>query len=501
MSPGEKKSESFEEAPDDSVLLNEENRKAAERHVVRKLDMRLMPTVVILYLMNYIDRVAVTSARLQGLETDLNLTDVQYETVLAVLFASYSPAQIPSNMILGYISRPSFYIGACAMAWGVTSALTGVTKNFGGIVACRIFIGLPEAAFYPGSMYLLSRWYTKGELALRSAILYVGLLVSNAFGSFIAAGILRNMQGKLGIAAWRWLFYIEGAITIFIGLLAMWLLPDLPHNTRWMSPSERRLVQVRLAEDTGEADKNPSEATIFDGFKLAIRDVKVWVFMLMACCQILGMSFINFFPTLTATLGYNTTDTLLMTAPPWIFASICCIINAWNCGNIDRTGERYFHMAAWWWVTILGYIISLATMSTGGRYFSLFLMTSGFAGWALTLNWVSNSIPRPPAKRSVAMGLVNGVGNLGNVMGSYVWKASWGPGYHQSMIIALCSLVLSTILGLVMRQMLIRENKQMEREEQELTEGQRERIEEAARLEGISFEEAVRLRRGFRYLY
>ncbi|KAF8439018.1 hypothetical protein L210DRAFT_3646541 [Boletus edulis BED1] len=91
-------------------LLKEENRKAAERHILRKLDTRLMPTVVIIYLMNYIDRVAVTSARLQGLEADLGLTDVEYETVLAILYASYAPAQIPSNMILGYISRSAVYL-------------------------------------------------------------------------------------------------------------------------------------------------------------------------------------------------------------------------------------------------------------------------------------------------------------------------------------------------------------------------------------------------------
>ncbi|KAF8548637.1 MFS general substrate transporter, partial [Imleria badia] len=473
----DKKSEPFvenvvvavQEEPDDFVLLKEENRKAAEQRLVRKLDMRLMPTVAVIYLMNYIDRVAITAARLEGLEADLGLTDVEYETVLAVLYASYSPAQIPSNMILGHISSPAFYIGACAVAWGVTSALTGVTKSFAGIVACRIFIGLPEAAFYPGSTYLLSRWYTNKELALRSAVLYVGLLISNAFSSVIYSG--GNMQGTLGIAAWRWLFYIEGAITIFIGLLSMWLLPDFPHNTRWMSPAERRLVQARLAEDVGEADRDSTEVTIYDGFKLAIRDIKVWIFMFMSCAMSLGLSFVNFFPTLTKTLGYNTTDTLLMTAPPWVFASICCIINAWNCGkHIDRTGERYFHMASWWWLAILGYIISLATMSAGARYFSLFLMSSGFCGAALFLNWVSNTIPRPPAKRSVAMGLVNGIGNLGSVMGSCIWKAEWGPEYHQSMAIALCAFVLASSLGFVVRQMLIHENKRMEREELELTE-------------------------------
>ena len=315
----------------------------------------------------------------------------------------------------------------------------------------------------------------------------------------IAAGILANMQGALGIAAWRWLFYIEGAITMFVGFQAMWLLPDYPNNTRWLSKRERRLAQVRLAEDAGEADQDEESASFFHGFVLAIKDIKVPIFMLMTCSQLLGLSFVNFFPTLTATLGYSTTVTLLMAAPPWIFTAIVTLINAWNC---DRTGERFFHQTAWWWVVILGYIISLSTMATAGRYFSLFLMTSGYAGFTLTLVWVSNAIPRPPAKRSAAIGLVNGFGNIGNLIGSYIWKSNWGPEYHQSMIISICSLALASSLSFVIRCLLVRDNKRIETAEEELMHGpERERIEEAAKLEGISFEEAVRRRKGFRYLY
>ncbi|KAG2142217.1 major facilitator superfamily domain-containing protein [Suillus bovinus] len=483
----EKKSESYAEnvvavsnEDDDFRLLTADARKAGERALVRKLDRRLMPTAVVIFILNYIDRVAVTTARLQGLEQDLGLTTVQYETILAILYATYCPAQIPSNMILGYITRPSIYIGACVVGWGLTSALTGVTTNFSGIMACRVFIGVPEAAFYPGIMYLLSRWYTRKELALRSAAFYCGSLISNAFGSLIAAGILAKMQG--------------GAITMFFGFLTM-----CPHNTRWLNAAERRLAQVRLAEDAGEADKDSDNLTIYDGLWLAIKDPKTIIFMFMTCAQLLGLSFTNFFPTLTGTLGFNTTITLLMAAPPWIFTSACCVISAWHA---DRAGERFFHIAGWWWVVILGYIISLSTMATGGRYFSLFLMTTGYCGFALTLAWVANAIPRPPAKRSAAIGLVNGFGNLGNLIGSYVWNASWGPEYHQSMIIALCSLVLSTALGFLMRWILIKENKNMDMEEKNMMEGPgRERIEEAARLEGITFEEAVKRRKGFRYLY
>ncbi|KAJ6622563.1 MFS general substrate transporter [Mycena sp. CBHHK59/15] len=483
--------------------------------------------------MNYIDRNGITTARLKGLEQDLGLSDLQYSVTLSILFASYCPAQIPSNMILNRIKRPSLYIGGCVVAWGLTSALTGVTKNYAGILACRFFIGLPEAAFYPGAIYLLSRWYTKKELALRSAILYTGLLLSNAFGALIAAGILAHMEGKRGIRAWRWLFFIEGSITITIGFLSMFVFqmfnhiiltarysggpPRLcminsppctyftPHaynaarNTRWIVGDERRLAQARLAEDAGEADQDNAVDTPIAGLKMAITDPLVLTFALMCTSQLLGLSFINFFPTLTQTLGFSTTISLLLAAPPWVIAGVICCLNAWHA---DKTGERFFHIASWWWGVILGFIISLCTMSVGGRYVSMFLMSFGYVGFAMTLVWVSNAVPRPPAKRAAAIGIVNGCGNLGNLMGSYTWKAEWGPQYHQSMIVSLCALVFASLLSLGIRQHLLRKNKQLDEDERTALEGANEsRVKEAAILEGISFEQAMERRKGFRYLY
>ncbi|EPQ55026.1 MFS general substrate transporter [Gloeophyllum trabeum ATCC 11539] len=408
------------EAPvteDDFRLLSEEERKAGEARIKRMLDMRLMPMTIIIFLLNYIDRTAVTAARLQGLQTDLNLTDLQYETIIAILYASYVPAQIPSNMV---------------------------------------------SPFLPGD----------SELSFRAAILYGGLLISNAFGS--------------------------GAITICVGFVAMWALPDYPHNTRWMTPAERRLAQVRLAEDAGEADEDSESESALYGLKLALKDPKVYILAVMTCSQLLGLSFVNFFPTLTQTLA-----TLLMLMvvrrPPWILATIVTCVNAWHT---DKTGERYFHINVPWWGVIVGYIIGLSTMNTGGRYVCMFLMASGYAGFALTLVWVSNAIPRPPAKRSVAMGIVNGFGNIGNLIGSFVWKASWGPEYHPAMIISLASLAFASFLAFIVRCMLIRDNKALEAEMLDnMDEGEKIRIADAARLEGITFQEALDRKRGFRYLY
>ncbi|KAK7034520.1 hypothetical protein VNI00_012367 [Paramarasmius palmivorus] len=385
--------------------------------------------------------------------------------------------------------------------------MTGVTQNFGGILACRMFIGLPEAAFYPGAIYLLSRWYTKKELAFRSAILFGGLMISNAFGALMAAGILANMEGKRGIRAWRWLFFIEGAITIFVGFLTIpdpevnvsWLLPDYPHNTRWLSDADRRLAQARIADDAGEADQDNADDSPLRGLKEALTDRKVLLFAVMDASQLLGLSFINFFPTLTQTLGFSTTITLVLAAPPWLLGTAVCCLSAWHA---DRTGERFFHVAGWWWSVIIAFIIGLSTMNTVARYISMFIMAFGWAGFAMTLVWVSNAIPRPPAKRAAAIGIVNGIGNLGNLMGSYVWRAEWAPEYHQSMIISICALVLSSVLAFVIRQMLLNENKKLDEDERRAIQGaDRLRVEQAAKLEGITFEHAMERRKGFRYLY
>ncbi|KAF9065161.1 major facilitator superfamily domain-containing protein [Rhodocollybia butyracea] len=471
----------------------------AERKLVRKLDSRVMPTIILIFIMNYIDRLAVTTARLKGLEQDLGLSDLQYNVILSILYVSYSPAQIPGNMVYIPSRRPSIYIGANVVAWGLISALTGVTQSYGGILATRLCIGIPERIL-PGAIYLLSRWYTKKELAFRSALLYGGLLISNAFGSLMAAGILSNMEDKRGIAAWRWLFFIEGAITMFIGLNTMFV-RELPVNTRWMSSKESRLAQARLADDAGEADRDTATDSPLQGLIMAIKDPKVWVFALMNTAQLLGLSFVNFFPTLTSTLGFNTTDSLLLVAPPWILATIMCSLNAWHA-VLDRTGERFFHQTGWWWGVGIGFIISLATKNTAARYVSMFLMACGYVGFAMTLVWVSNLFPRPPAKRAAIIGIVNGIGNLGNLMGSYTWKAAWGPDYHQSMIISLVSLVFASVLSFILRQWVIRDNKKLDEDEKAALSGMnRTRVEEAAQLEGITFEQAMHRRKGFRYLY
>lgn len=150
------------------------------------------------------------AARLQGLETDLNLSDSQYQLGLSILFVGYILAQVPSNMLLNYMGRPSLYLGLFTMLWGSVSALTSLVKSFGQIVACRFILGMVEAPFFPGVLFYLSKWYTKSELNLRMSIFYSGSLISGAFGNLIAGGILSGLGNSHGLSPWQWLYIIEG---------------------------------------------------------------------------------------------------------------------------------------------------------------------------------------------------------------------------------------------------------------------------------------------------
>ncbi|KAJ4186288.1 hypothetical protein NW767_012708 [Fusarium falciforme] len=181
-------------------------RARVEKRLKLKLDARC-GLFVLIYIMNYLDRNNIAAARLRGLQEDLKLDDNEYATCLSILYVGYILMQVPSNIFINRIQRPSLYLAAIMLIWGLISTLSGNTYNFAGMVTVRFFLGFTEAAFLPGALLILSKWYTRRELTKRNAILFCGNLISNAFSALIAAGVLSKMDGVLGHASWRWLFW------------------------------------------------------------------------------------------------------------------------------------------------------------------------------------------------------------------------------------------------------------------------------------------------------
>ncbi|CAN8103904.1 unnamed protein product [Discula destructiva] len=470
--------------------MTPEHRARVEKSMKRKLDARCS-LFVLIYIMNYLDRNNIAAARLKGLQTDLNLSDTQYATCLSILYVGYILMQVPSNMFINKISRPALYLSAVMLLWGFLSTITGIVHNFAGMVVVRFFLGFVEAAFLPGTLLILSKWYTRRELTTRNAILFCGNLISNAFSALVGAGVLSNMQGTLGHAAWRWLFWIEGAVTMLIAIGAAFILPDLPHNTRGFTEEERQVAQLRMMEDVGEADTDSKDQRTADGLRMAMKDGKVWLMMFTLTAFVVGLSFNAFFPTLTETLGYGYVPTLLLSSPPWLFSCIVSIINAWHA---DRTGEKFWHIVGPIVGGLVGFVISMSTLNTAGRYVALFLQASSYAGFIVFYSWISSSFPRPPAKRAVALAAINAFSQLGNVAGSYVWGLK-ADGYRKSYGIVTAMFGITIFACYAFKVILVRLNTKLERAELE-GDAREDVADQTAEME----DEALRMRKGFRYL-
>ncbi|KAJ5819061.1 hypothetical protein N7474_004652 [Penicillium riverlandense] len=452
------------EAPAYVASLSPEERERAEKALVRKIDFRLLPMIIIMYILNYLDRNNIAAARLAGLPQDLNLQGNQYATCVSILFVGYLLMQIPSNLLLNKFGKPAIYLPCAMMLWGVISTCTAAAENFAGLVVTRFFLGFVEAAYFPGCLYFLSAWYTRKELGFRTAALYSGSLISGAFSGLIAAGITGGMDGVKGLRAWRWLFIIEGAITIVVAFISIWVLPNFPRTTPWLSDEEKELAAWRLEEDIGEDDWIDSEQQSFlHGAKLAVMDIKTWILMLMILCIVSSASVTNFFPTVVETLNFNDIDTLLLTAPPYCLAVVSAFANAWHA---DRTGERYWHVTLPLYLSVVAFIIAATTTSVAPRYVSMMLMVPSFyAGYVVALGWISNTLPRPAAKRAAALAAINCVSNASSIYASYMYPDSDAPRFVPAMSVNCATAVIAILSATVLRFILVRLNKKLDRGE------------------------------------
>jgi len=168
----------------------------------------------------------------------------------------------------------------------------------------------------------------------------------------------------------RWLFIIEGVITIGVAFVAGWYLPDYPLNTRWLSEEDRHYAQWRLIDDTGEADISAA-TSVWEGLKLALCDPRLYLFTLLQHSSILSQTFQYFFPSIIRQLGYGRIQTLLITAPVWIGTFLVSVVVTYTSG---RTGDRSIHIMCLMSISFVGNIIATTTTNLPARFFAMFLM-------------------------------------------------------------------------------------------------------------------------------
>ncbi|SAM03765.1 hypothetical protein [Absidia glauca] len=443
----------------DYHACTDENDDQLEKKLVRKLDMRLIPWLAILYLMLSLDRNNIGNARLGGLEQDLQLKGNEYYTALTIFFAGYVIFHIPSNLVVKRL-KPSIWISFTMVMWGICSLCQAFTHNAAGLIACRFFLGVFECGVGPSIPLVLSFWYQRDELALRVAIYFGSSTCAGAFAGAIAYGVLVTLDGAHGIAGWRWIFIVEAIPTIVLGLLSIVVMPDLPSspNRHWLTPEERQLA-IKRTTVSGNTDKH-----FFDRnqFVAALVDYKNWLAVLIYVGLNVALgSYAVFLPTIIRDLGFASLDAQLLSIPPYVAACCLVFLVSWNS---DRTLERGFHIMGVSALGVLGYIFLLASENVGLRYTGAVLVACGiYPIIPLTLSWVSNN-QLGHTKRAVAIAMVSMIAQVFAILGTQIYRTEDGPRFIRGHSVCLAFLTLSGCAACALRFLLRRENNRRDRE-------------------------------------
>ncbi|KAH8901456.1 MFS general substrate transporter [Thozetella sp. PMI_491] len=428
----------------------------AERRLVRKLDRTVLPWIMALYLLSYLDRSNIGNARNIGLATDLGLSSSMYQLASAAFYIGTVLFGTIGGLMLKVV-KPSHWLGTCAIGWGAVSTLQAACTNPSGLVVVRLFIGIFEASFAPGCALYLSFWYLKSELSLRIAA-YAGMsAVSGIISGLISYGF--GSAKGMAIAPWQALFIAEGLPTFVMGFITLWVLPGRPESGRhhWFTEEEHQIILSRRNRFTRNEDSGISMAQV----KGAFRDYRLYLFVLIYSGLSLSLAVSSIFlPTIVGLLGYTSVQANIMTVPVYATAYCCLVIVAWLS---DKTRMRGIPIMLGGTISGLGYILLGVVSDNRARYAFCFLSVTGcYMAFPIVLTWIASTFAGD-TKAGVGIGIVIAVTHAIGVAASNIYPTSDEPRYLMGNAVSSSLTFLTAIAALVMSICLYRENRARDR--------------------------------------
>ncbi|CZR62961.1 related to PUTATIVE TARTRATE TRANSPORTER [Phialocephala subalpina] len=440
-----------------------------EKALVRRLDLKLLPPLTLLYLLSFLDRSNIGNAKLDGLTTDLHITGNQYLLTLTMYFVGYVLFEIPCNIVLKR-TTPKLWLPTLMLVWGIVATLMGVSQSFAGIVVARTFLGITESGLFPGVVFYLSMWYKRTETHYRVALFFSAASLAGAFGGILAYGI-GFMKGVGGYNGWRWIFIIEGLLTVVVSLLSYLFIHNYPSTAPFLTEPERAFIHARLKHSS---DATLNEPFSWGGVREALGDYKCWLYGLGFHTMSLPLYTLSLFlPTIIKTLGYSAANAQLLTVPPYAVATILTVIVAVLS---EKTKKRAPFILASTSLAIIGYILLLTTPANkpGVSYVGTIFAAAGiYPSTAIVLSWPAANVSGQ-TKRATATAMTITIGNLGAVLGTQLYRPNTSPRWFLGHGFAIGYLAMNLVVTSVLWYSLGRENnaKELKRSAGDLGEGE-----------------------------
>ncbi|KAK6540014.1 hypothetical protein TWF694_008847 [Orbilia ellipsospora] len=424
---------------------------AEKRAITRRVDRRLVVICGIIYCVSLIDRTNLGAAALAGMTVELkmNVANNGYSIVTLVFFVTYILFQPPATVAIRKIG-PRVFLSIITLLWGSTMIGMGFVKRWEQLLALRLVLGIFEAGCFPGAVYLLSTWFTRYEMGKRYAVFYIIGCCSSAFAGILAYGLMQ-MGGLQGLSGWRWIFIMQGVLTVIIAAAAFIFLvpfPDANAHNVWgfLSKSEVAYIIRKVNADRGDVQLQAFTLKRFLGGGL---DIKVWFFgLIFGFSTTVTYSLAYFLPIiLHEGMGFSIAASQCLVAPPYAFAGLYMFA----CGYVgDKFKFRGPVIIVNSCLEILGLLLMGWAPSNGVKYLGVFFACAGAnCNVPQALTYQANNI-RGQWKRAFCSATLVGLGGVGGIIGSLVFRPQDAPKYHPGLYacITAAGLTICIVIGL-----------------------------------------------------
>ncbi|KAF5350428.1 hypothetical protein D9756_008548 [Leucocoprinus leucothites] len=392
----------------------------AEKKLLRKLDFTLLPLFWLIYCTNFIDRTAI------GLEKDLGMKGSDFNIALTVFYIFFMVIEVPSNLALKHVG--SIWVAYLVIIFGAVALGSAFMKTYGELIVTRVFLGIAEGGTLAALVYTLARFYRRKELVIRMGFFYgLSPSLAGAFGGLLASGLL--VVDDFGpIKGWRKIFFIEGIITMGIGILLLFIIPEDPRKTKLFNESERALAIARMNADAAVKTDGIKEKTTF---KLVLRSFNAWTIVCAMGYLFTNISFQGlslFLPTVINSLDHFTVvQSQLRTVPCYIVGAVYAVLNCFMSWYLNSRGISIIGCMVW---QTIGYAIAIGTTNPHARYAGCFFTIMGGTSSApLFLTWGADNAA-PDTMRAVATAAIPAIGAIGSIIAVWTYLPFDAPNYH-----------------------------------------------------------------------
>jgi ACS family tartrate transporter-like MFS transporter len=405
----------------------------ADNVVFAKATWRLVPFMVLLYVVAYLDRVNVSFAALT-MNRDIGLSDATYGLGAGIFFFGYFIFEVPSNVIMEKVGA-RIWICRIMLTWGLVSMATAFASGAPSFYALRFLLGIAEAGFFPGMVLYLTYWFPSPVRARLIALFLAAIPLANIIGA-PTSGLILGLNGLLRLHGWQWLFLLEGLPSVVFGLLVLRFLPNGPADANWLADDERATIAGALA-----AEPRHDHTSLFPMFA----DPRVWLLTIPDFGIVLALYGINLWlPKIVQGMGFSNTQTGFISAIPYVAAMIVMVL--WGISS-DRRGERVWH-------TMLGALVGAAGLIGATLSHSPVVVITCFAVSvagiysALAVFW---TLPPSFLGGTAAAGgiaLINSISNLGGFVGPAVmgWLKEHTGTYGAGLSVLAIALIAAAVL-------------------------------------------------------